>query len=392
VTSRSEVGGESVKRKTLLIKKHITDIARELRGNQTSSENLLWQNLRNRKLPGFKFLRQHPIIYGGNEFSPQFFVADFYCEEKKLIIELDGKYHDFQKDFDANRDSILSELGLRTLRINNEELKNMSQVLVKIRSFLTHPPSYSLLCREGVTEPESASVANEGSGQGGEKLFIGTKSISHLASPSLQSRGGVTSRSEVGGELAIILLAAGSSSRLGQSKQLLLINGEPLLLKSVNTALESGVKKVLVVLGANDFEHRQVIEKLPVEIIFNSTWQKGMGNSLKAGLSHLLKMDSKIDGVITMVSDQPLITSTHLKKLIEAFKQTKKPIVASFYSEAVGVPALFEKSLFEKILNMRDEHGAKKVINQDLDIVATVDFPEGAIDIDTEDDVKKFLS
>jgi very-short-patch-repair endonuclease len=124
----------------------------------------LWQNLRNRKLLGLKFLRQHPIVYGGSEFSPDFFVADFYCEEKKSIIELDGKYHDFQKDFDENRDSILKELGLRTLRIRNEDLKNVSEVLKKIREFVTHPPSPSLLCREGVTELDRFVRLGLGSG------------------------------------------------------------------------------------------------------------------------------------------------------------------------------------------------------------------------------------
>ncbi len=197
---------------------------------------------------------------------------------------------------------------------------------------------------------------------------------------------------EASSDLAIIILAAGSSSRLGQSKQLFVINGQPLLLKSIDAAIESGVKRVVVVLGANDFEHRQLIEKLPIEIIPNPTWQKGMGNSLKAGLSHLLKMDHKIDGVITMVCDQPMITSTHLKKLIEEFEQTKKSIVASFYSGAPGVPALFEKSLFEKMLSINDEYGAKKIINQYPDLVTTIDFPKGAIDIDTQEDVKRFLS
>jgi molybdenum cofactor cytidylyltransferase len=348
--------------------------------------------LRNKKLLGLKFLRQHPIVYGSDEFSPDFFVADFYCEERKIIIELDGKYHNFQKDFDANRDSILSELGLRTLRIENEELKNISVVLVKIKEFVTHPPAPSLLRIEGVTGLDRVSDVDEGSGQGGEKVFIEVQSISYHSSPSLQSREGVASRSEVGCESAVLLLAAGSSSRLGRSKQLLEINGQSLLLKSVNAAVHSKTKKILVVLGANETAHRQAIEHLPIEIIFNPTWQRGMGNSLKVGLSHLLKEDPNLRGVITMVCDQPLITASHLNKLIERFRETKSPIVASFYSGSAGVPALFEKSLFEKMLSINDEHGAKKIINHYPDLVSIVDSPEGAIDIDTEDDVKKFLS
>jgi molybdenum cofactor cytidylyltransferase len=93
-----------------------------------------------------------------------------------------------------------------------------------------------------------------------------------------------------------------------------------------------------------------------------------------------------------MVCDQPLITASHLKKLIERYKETKSSIVASFYSGSAGVPALFEKSLFERMLSINDEQGAKKIINQYPDLVNAVDFPEGAIDIDKEEDVKKFLS
>ncbi|MFM9840554.1 MAG: NTP transferase domain-containing protein [Cyclobacteriaceae bacterium] len=189
----------------------------------------------------------------------------------------------------------------------------------------------------------------------------------------------------------VLLLAAGSSSRLGRSKQLISINGEPLLLKSVNAAISSGIKNIIVVLGANENEHRRLIEKLPVEIIFNPTWQKGMGNSLKVGLSHLLKKDTNLIGVITMVCDQPMITASHLIKLIERFKETKSSIVASFYSGSAGVPALFEKSLFEMMLSINDEHGAKKIINQYPDLVSVVDFPEGEIDIDTEEDLKRFI-
>jgi very-short-patch-repair endonuclease len=117
--------------------KTITQLARELRRNQTAEEDLLWRNLRNRKLNGVKFLRQHPIIYGnGHRNKPLFFIPDFYCAEKKLIVELDGKIHEFQKEYDNNRDNILQELGLKILRIKNEEMQDVSKVLNKIKSML----------------------------------------------------------------------------------------------------------------------------------------------------------------------------------------------------------------------------------------------------------------
>ena len=128
-------------------KKTITQLARDLRKNQTASENLLWQNLRNRKLNGFKFNRQFPLVYSRNfDGTSLFFIADFYCHKKKLIIELEGKIHEFQKEYDKERDAILNDLGLRVIRIKNEELDELSEVLEKIRNILSPNPS---LEREG---------------------------------------------------------------------------------------------------------------------------------------------------------------------------------------------------------------------------------------------------
>jgi leucyl-tRNA synthetase len=77
--------------------------ARQLRKNMTPEEKLLWKNLRNRKFFGLKFLRQHPIVYDTINNKPLFFVPDFYCAEKRTIIEIDGKIHDFQKEYDKRR-------------------------------------------------------------------------------------------------------------------------------------------------------------------------------------------------------------------------------------------------------------------------------------------------
>ena len=118
--------------------------ARELRRNMTGAENLLWANLRNRKLLNLKFLRQHPIIYQVIHNKPLYFVADFYCAEKKLVLEVDGKVHDFQIEDDLRREDILRSLNLNILRIKNEEVQSIPKVLEKIKEFinnLTHPLS-----------------------------------------------------------------------------------------------------------------------------------------------------------------------------------------------------------------------------------------------------------
>lgn len=103
------------------------EYSRDLRKNKTNAEDLLWRNLRNRKLDGLKFRRQHPLDK---------FIPDFYCHEKKLAIEVDGSVHDSRdaKENDEGRTYELKELGVTVLRFRNEEvLREMNLVLKKIR-------------------------------------------------------------------------------------------------------------------------------------------------------------------------------------------------------------------------------------------------------------------
>jgi very-short-patch-repair endonuclease len=109
---------------------------RELRKKATPSETLLWKKLRNRKLCGYKFLRQHPIIYNPYGSGVKYFVADFYCDIKKTVIELDGSIHESNLEYDQFRDTEMVNLGLHILRIKNEELLDIKDALEKIENFL----------------------------------------------------------------------------------------------------------------------------------------------------------------------------------------------------------------------------------------------------------------
>ena len=105
-------------------------IAADLRHSLTQSERLLWDKLRNRKLLGFKFRRQHPF----NEI-----ILDFYCHEARLSIEVDGNVHDdlYQKERDKERTFILNSFGIKELRFSNQEIENhYEKVLEKITAYL----------------------------------------------------------------------------------------------------------------------------------------------------------------------------------------------------------------------------------------------------------------
>jgi len=120
-------------------KQQITELARELRRNQTPAEKLLWARLRNRKLKGHKFHRQHPILYESFNYNNKYFIPDFYCAEKRLIIELDGGIHDFQQEYDKNREAIINDLGLKLIRFKNEEIEDIDRVLDVITQFIDSP-------------------------------------------------------------------------------------------------------------------------------------------------------------------------------------------------------------------------------------------------------------
>jgi molybdenum cofactor cytidylyltransferase len=193
-------------------------------------------------------------------------------------------------------------------------------------------------------------------------------------------------------KISIILLAAGSSSRMGQSKQLMEINGTPLLLHAARAAVDSGAKSVNVILGANELAHREIISNLHVNVISNHYWKSGMGSSIKAGLNYVVRKYSDTEAVIIMVCDQPAISTKHLQNLIRKFVDTRSHIVASAYAGTAGVPALFSRSFFSNILMLKDEQGAKKVIEQFPERVQTVEFPQGSIDLDTGEDYQKYIN
>ncbi len=121
------------------------DFARLLRKNQTPEETVMWKLLRNRQLLGYKFLRQHPIQIWETNLRYHFYFADFYCAERKLVIEIDGLIHTLQEDYDKARDQVMLELRLTVLRVTNKEVvHDLDGVLERIRSYLTHPLAPSL--------------------------------------------------------------------------------------------------------------------------------------------------------------------------------------------------------------------------------------------------------
>ena len=187
------------------------------------------------------------------------------------------------------------------------------------------------------------------------------------------------------------MLAGGVSSRLGSAKQLLSYNGKTLLKHAVDEATNSSADFVVVVLGANAETCINEIDAARASVVENKEWKKGMASSLIAGLKTLLQQQISVDGVIFMVCDQPFVSSLVLNNLINTHKETGKAVVASNYGEAIGPPAFFHESFFSQLMQLKGDEGAKKIIQQHKDEVATILFPEGQVDIDRKEDYEKLV-
>jgi molybdenum cofactor cytidylyltransferase len=188
-------------------------------------------------------------------------------------------------------------------------------------------------------------------------------------------------------KFAIVLLAAGKSSRLGQAKQLLKVEGNSLIKRAALISLAVS-DKVVVVTGAQQKEIEEELSDLNLIISFNKNYEEGIASSIRLGVLTAQEQFPDIEAVIIIVCDQPYISSTLLHQIIEEAKQTAKPIVACSYKNTFGTPVFFSRKYFSYLLHLAGDHGAKKIIQNHLDDVAAINFPEGDIDIDTMDDYK----
>lgn len=184
------------------------------------------------------------------------------------------------------------------------------------------------------------------------------------------------------------MLAAGGSRRLGHPKQLLRHEGRSLLRHAAEVALEAATGPVVVVLGAQAESLRRELEGLSLQIVINHEWSGGIATSIHAGLAALDK-DKTVEAALFMACDQPHVSGALLRRLVDSHVSQHAPVVACAYAGTLGVPALFVRSLFLELWLLAGDHGAKKVIETHRSKVARVSFEQGAVDIDTSDDLDR---
>jgi molybdenum cofactor cytidylyltransferase len=193
-------------------------------------------------------------------------------------------------------------------------------------------------------------------------------------------------------EYGIIILAAGNSSRLGEPKQLLQFQGKSLIRHITEAALEVAGSNVIVVTGSNSALIAQELEEFSCKSVFNANWPEGMSGSIKTGINALHSLNPSIAGTILAVSDQPFVSAKLFQNLIQLFENAKTGIVASAYGDSLGTPAFFATSYFPALLALTGAEGAKRLFKRYPDDISAYPFPQGSIDIDTQEDYKRLIS
>lgn len=183
-----------------------------------------------------------------------------------------------------------------------------------------------------------------------------------------------------------VILAAGASTRMGTPKQLLELDGQPLVVRAVQAALASPAWPIVVVLGAHAEKIRPVLARLPVLIADSPAWAEGMAASIRAGVTTIRQFSRALDGVLIALCDQPAFSTDTITQLVAGQLSSGRSIVAAHYSGRHGAPALFLREHFETLAHLTGEEGARALLNGDPARVASVDLPALAVDLDTPAD------
>ncbi|HEX8847433.1 MAG TPA: nucleotidyltransferase family protein [Pyrinomonadaceae bacterium] len=188
-----------------------------------------------------------------------------------------------------------------------------------------------------------------------------------------------------------VILAAGSSSRMGSPKQTLQFRGESLLRRAALAALGAGCGPVIVVTGAHSELSRCELDGLDVREVLNTHWETGMASSIRAGVEGLVSATPDVVAAVLLLCDQPHVTARIISGLVAAHRATGSAVVASTYGGSFGVPALFSRTLFAELARLEGAAGAKSVIKRHASEAHFLPFQGGEVDVDTPDDFARLI-
>ncbi len=184
-------------------------------------------------------------------------------------------------------------------------------------------------------------------------------------------------------DLAVLILAAGASRRMGSIKQLLPWKGQSMLGHVIQRAekLQSG--SLVVVVGANADKIKAECRHYEADYIENNQWQSGLGSSIACGIKALITRSNAWEAVLILLCDQPLFDANYFQTMISTFQDQGKKIVATRYGQKAGVPAIFGRMYFEALCLLEKDQGAKNIIDLNKKDVFSIDSHYRNLDVDT---------
>lgn len=191
--------------------------------------------------------------------------------------------------------------------------------------------------------------------------------------------------------ISIVILAAGSSSRMGSTKQLLPYRNSTLLDTAIDNAINSNASYVYCVLGANAITIKKECKSKKVIFVLNPNFRDGLSSSIVAGIQHVVNNNASAEAVIITLADQPKADANYLNELIEKASENPDTLIASDYGFNKGVPAYFPKSTFPTLLKLVGDKGARDLLNGNSTKVITISSNHALLDIDTPQDYQELL-
>ncbi|WP_027075823.1 nucleotidyltransferase family protein [Maribacter antarcticus] len=187
------------------------------------------------------------------------------------------------------------------------------------------------------------------------------------------------------GNIAVLIMAAGESSRMKGIKQILPWKGSTLLVHTLKTLLRVQKEHLFMVLGANSelIKTESELASKPVTLLKNERWQNGLGSSISFGIDYVLKQQHRFDGILICLADQPLLTSAYYTEMLALFKMSSVPIVATKYPNKSGVPAIFSRELARELIHLDQDYGARYLMSKYKDKMIVLDAGGQIVDIDT---------
>lgn len=177
--------------------------------------------------------------------------------------------------------------------------------------------------------------------------------------------------------VAGVVLAAGLSTRMGRNKLLLPLNGESLVRRAARVAIEAGLAPVIVVLGHEADIVAKELAGLDCTLVLNGEYEEGPGTSVSAGVARA--SHSPADALVLLLADMPFVSAAMLGSLVSRWRETSAPLVISRYGDAQAPPTLFSRELFEELMDVDEETGAKPVIAEHADSAGVVEWPAAAL-------------